>query len=712
MARQLATSIENSFIKGRITEATGLNFPENAVTDESNCTFLATGAVQRRKGIDYEPSATQNNATRTGGVMQTFVWTNVGGQVALDFLVQQVESLLYFFEISPSGNLSANRKTFSVNLATQKVSGSPSASTEPCQFAVGSGRLYVAHPYCDPFFIEYSPSGDSITVTSITIKTRDMIGVEDSLTVDERPSTLSSTHKYNLYNQGWYTDAKIKSASVTNVVTAWNTARSTYPSNADVWYLYKDTTEEVDWTYVDKYQLNNTPAAKGHYILDEFNKDRATASGISGIVGETSSYMRPSTVAFFSGRLFYSGVNYGAYGNKVYFSPVIERDAQFGMCYQASDPTIEDSVGLVSSDGGFFLVPDAGTILKLVTLKSSLVIFATNGIWSLGGSTGSGFLTDDFTVTFLGVIGFSSSTSFVDVEGAPVWWGDGGIYSLTADNLGSLQITPLTDKSIRSFYNSLGPVTKQNAQGSYNPTTKLVHWVYSSVEPTSTLEDYEYDTVLFLNTQTGAFYTWYIGTNPAVKIHGVLSVKGSDAQEIYIDVVDNASALVVDNTGATISVADSTLSTTSKVTKFVVSTVSSGSTYHTSFAIEQDVRYLDWYSYDSAGVDYSSYFVSGYKVHADAQRRFQSNYLTVITKNVPGASCFVEISWDWSTSGTNTLTYSRQQVYNARTNRDYQHRRLKMRGSGLAAQLRYESVSGAPFTIVGWSSTESATSGV
>jgi hypothetical protein len=37
--------VENSFINGLITEATGLNFPEKAVTETSDCIFDIDGSV-------------------------------------------------------------------------------------------------------------------------------------------------------------------------------------------------------------------------------------------------------------------------------------------------------------------------------------------------------------------------------------------------------------------------------------------------------------------------------------------------------------------------------------------------------------------------------------------------------------------------------------------------------------------------------------------
>jgi hypothetical protein len=49
-----ATLERNTFIKGLITEANPLTFPENASIDEDNFVLNRDGSRQRRNGMDYE----------------------------------------------------------------------------------------------------------------------------------------------------------------------------------------------------------------------------------------------------------------------------------------------------------------------------------------------------------------------------------------------------------------------------------------------------------------------------------------------------------------------------------------------------------------------------------------------------------------------------------------------------------------------------------
>ena len=203
MARQRFSAVENSFVRGRITEATFLNFPENAVTDEANCVFDETGYVERRLGLDFEENYTDLNLSDVATVRE-YYWRAVADDGTLSFIVVQYNSTVYFYDTSTEGSISDSRKSFTINLESYKAAGAPSTSEVTCEFASGLGKLFITHPYCDPLYVEYDETSDTISVSSITIETRDFEGLDDGLAIDTRPPTLSTAHRYNLYNQGWY----------------------------------------------------------------------------------------------------------------------------------------------------------------------------------------------------------------------------------------------------------------------------------------------------------------------------------------------------------------------------------------------------------------------------------------------------------------------------------------------------------------------------
>ena len=52
-----------TFVKGLITEASALSFPENASIDEDNFVLNRDGSRQRRLGFDYEESAVHTDTS-------------------------------------------------------------------------------------------------------------------------------------------------------------------------------------------------------------------------------------------------------------------------------------------------------------------------------------------------------------------------------------------------------------------------------------------------------------------------------------------------------------------------------------------------------------------------------------------------------------------------------------------------------------------------
>ena len=78
MARSAGIKVENNFTRGLITEATGLNFPENACVDTDNCEFESEGVVRRRKALDLEASSTLTVPVGTLGVTKEFEETETG----------------------------------------------------------------------------------------------------------------------------------------------------------------------------------------------------------------------------------------------------------------------------------------------------------------------------------------------------------------------------------------------------------------------------------------------------------------------------------------------------------------------------------------------------------------------------------------------------------------------------------------------------------
>lgn len=696
MPRQATVSTETNFRNGLITEATALNFPEAAVTETYDCEFNTDGSVTRRLGFDYEAGHGFVDINRTNVVVNTYLWKNVAGNGDLSLLVQQVGNVLHFYELSEDNSFSSGHISSTATL-TGAVAPASAVGVLEAQYCDGNGYLIVTHPLCDPVRISYNPTTQIISQVSITIQIRDFEGaVADPYDTTTRPTatlgTLDVNHLYNLYNQGW---------NVTNL-TAWDTAQTTMPSNADVMWRFKDTSNNFDASTaaINRVISGNTPAPKGHFVLDLANQNRNAASGLTGVASSGTGDQRPSTAAFFAGRVFYGGINTNKYNSNLYFTQIIERDDQYGKAYQVNDPTAEDLFDLLPSDGGVISIPEAGTIYKLFTVPGGLSVHSENGVWFITGSTGIGFTANDYTVQKIAEIPTLTHTSFVNVAGFPCWWNSEGIYIMSGQ--GQLpQIQSLTETKIKSFFQKIPLQAKRFARGIFHYTDAHIRWIYRSTEANTLTEQYEFDRVLNFNVTTGAFYPWTI-TPSDIKVNAIV-VSELHSGNVVIDNVVAGADNVVDSLGNQVVVYSSTGASTVPFDKYLISQSSGGSHLFT-FSSKINASFLDWAQFNG-GTDYDSYFITGYKLRNQGIRKFQSNFIRIFSRLENQVSYMFQGIWDFANTGSGTGRWSvNQLVTHTDTNYSTAGKRLKVRGHGLALQFKVGSVSQKPFDIIGWSS--------
>lgn len=502
-------------------------------------------------------------------------------------------------------------------------------------------------------------------------------------------------------------------------ILVWNLALNNFPSNADIWWYYKNASDVfAPSTTIANVPVINSPAPKGHYIVDAFNINRSLASGISGLTSLSTGGTRPSVGAFFQGRVFYGGVNYSQYNTNIYFSQTIETTAeQFGNCYQANDPTSDILFDLLPTDGGVISIQGVGTIIKMIALKTALLVFASNGVWAITGNQGIGFTANDYTVVPISDMKtIQSASSFVQVNETIMWWALNGIYTLNASNAQGIQIQNITTTTIDGFYNNIPNSCKLTAKGYYNPISFIVQWVYRSTDTDTIEEKYEFDRILNLNTVTNAFYPWTI-SDSSIKVNGIVVIESQGGNLEVVNVINDADN-VIDESGNQVVIFNFSGNVTS-IFKYVISKPN-GSSYSMSFGETFKDTYLDWQSL-AAGVDYESYLITGYAVHGQAQRFFQSNFVYVyadfdeddLTQN----SYTIQGIWNYANSGNSGDMSSQQRVTVQRADitkefYDVQKRRFKIRGRGLAVQLKLASSEGLPFSIIGWSKYETANQGI
>ena len=736
MPRSIGTSVENTFVNGLISEATALNFPEAAATNAIDCIFLPKGNVTRRLGYDFETGYSTTAVLNAEGAINSYLWQAAAGSGIYNIAVVQNGTVLLFYSVSSNGSLSSGFIA-KWDLSGWRVPGSPDPTGIEYQFASGSGYLFVVHPCITPTYFMYNPSSNTVTANAIQVQVRDFDGVNDGLAISTRPTnkvgsqntSVNYLHLYNLYNQGW---APFSSGGIINLqlpagspssqptpyyqsdpLRTWLGIRNDEPSNADVWWVLKDSLEYFQPSYASSINRGNTPAPKGYYILNAFAMDRSAASGISGIPVVTTYGIQPSAVAFHAGRVFYAGVNAQGFANQIYFSQIVTTTnttntnvpVQFGMCYQLNDPTCESLYSLLPTDGGVIKILDCGYIIKMVSMQSSLIIFASNGVWSISGSQGIGFSANDFTIRKVSAVPCISASSFIDANGIPMWWNTDGIYCVSgADALGQVQITSLTDKKIKTWYIDTIPAANvPYVHGYYDTLTKCCFWLYKQAALSDVASRYIYDSVLVFNTLTQAFYPWSVPTSGPT-FAGLVSIIGQGAQQVLQSVTTSTGVLVTDNNSNSVTTVVVQTMQMPSVVKYLTNY---GGSF--TFSEQKSNTYTDFATaLGSNALNYTSSFTSGYRIHGDGVKKFQANYLFVYLDNLlANNQLIVQSAYDYAVNSTTGLIGQRQVINSQVSAQSYTVKRLKLRGQGKSVQFMFQSIPGEPFSIVGWTVFES-----
>lgn len=639
MTQQSTTKAYNTFVKGIITEAGPLTFPENASLDEENCVLNRDGSRQRRLGLDFEDDFVLRTITLADDdALASFLWENAANDVANQLAVVQAGRTLFIFDAtkpSVSGNLLTTVDLSPYITGKTTISG-----------AAGLGYFFIDEGTTDPLYLSYNPATKQVVVTEYTMKIRDIFGVDDGLAVETQPASLSTAHNYNLLNQGWAT------AKITAYKEDVSTPSSVYPANSQQWFVGKDSSDNFTPALLKKHDFGTSPAPKGRYVIDAFARStsRNAASGLSTAADTETG--RPSVVGFGFERVFHAGVKSNVIAASetrpnmtgfVFYSRTLRSVKEASQYHTDADPTSEVDSDLVDTDGGFVNIPNSGPIHRLIQKDNAMLVFAENGIWMLEGDEG-GFRATANQVKKLSDFGVLSGSSIVDVEEAILYWNKGGIYLLGVDETsGRLSSKSISEDTIQTLYNSINKVAKTNAVGTFDPVNRRVSWLYNDEQ------DYDgvnfknrYNKELVLDLVLTAFYKNSISSylSPSPYVAGYLPTPDFLLREEGIR-----------SRGDTI--------TKYLTVQFLNPATDSASV---SFAYYRDPTFRDWKSLDGIGASFLSYVITGYEIFGDSAREKQVNYLTTHFKftetdvvasgndlvPVNPSGCYVQAQWDWA----------------------------------------------------------------
>lgn len=732
MAKTVAEKAYYTFVKGLHTEAGPLTFPPNTWQEGTNVIPNVTGALSKRTGINYESGYSLSTATntpteKTTGAYIADYWNTVGGSGGRNFLVVQRAGTVYFYD-NTSDTISTTIKSFTIDLSTYQVAGNPNVvGFAPIRCVSANGKLVIVSDSTTPILVTYNDTTDTISVATITIEIRDLYGVNDSLAVSTRPSSLTSEHNYNLLNQGWDSTK----------MTAYAALGGGYPSNAQSWTAAKDSNDDFSPALLNKQDFGTSPAPRGRFVLDLFNRDRTTASGVSGITTETE-YYRPSTCTFFAGRAWYAGIQSATLSSWVLFSQVADTDDKYGNCYQDADPTSEVVSDLVATDGGVIPIQDAGNILRIVTAYNSILVFADNGVWQILGSSDSGFSATAYEVRKLSNIGCIGHDSIVEAEQIVMYWSSDGIWALKPNDAGSFDIVSATDTTIKTEFENIPKQALSFAKSAYLLNEKTVYWLYNSSTTQDGITDrFKRDKLLCFDVRLGAFYTITVSSlaTDSPLIVGAVVTKTGTNSTVTFNVVDASENQVVVGADTVVATINTTVTQPSNVVFVTLVPVSSGASYKLTFSGFEDgttqaARWVDWYTANTAGITYDAYIVTGYDMGAEQkqggaklmQGLYFTSYMNRTEEGIDGSgnpindsSCTMQSRWDWTDSSVANKWSTAQQCY--------RHKRMfnvaapsatyddgypvvvaksKIRGRGRAVHFKLQGAAGKDMQIVGW----------
>ena len=697
MPQSLIQRTVNTFVKGLITEASELTFPESASVDELNCSLERDGTRRRRQALTYEDNYVLSDVVvPQGALVQTLDWYNVAGQPNLEFLVVQVNNTLYFYEKS-ADPLSANKYADTVNLDNFSASNNLSPSDERIQVTSLNGTLIVASPAINTFYVSFDTSAQTFSESVISFKERDFEwqGTDNEVTNEyfSNDSSPSSRRTYDAKNVGW----------------GQGGGPSTYTyALTHAWYAGKDANGAFSATDWEEIYSGSSLAANGHFVVNVFSKNR------SGLTTEVET-ARFRTVAAYAGRVFYAGIDSAKNGGKVYFSRLTERMADVGNCFQVYDPTSEIISDLLDTDGGVVIIPDAHNIRKLHVIGASLLVFAENGVWAVAG-VDNVFRATEYAITRISDTGLTNENSFIVADGLPTWWSKTGIYAIQqGESLNVPSAVNLSLESIQTFWNKIPNEKKAQVHVEYDKINQRVFWFYPDANETV---DYKYNNIIILDLALRAFYPWRIEDQDANTsyIIGSSYYAGLGATSTETQVVNGADTIINGSDTVIATLYRDYLQGDSEIKVLV----RDGTTGKMTFATFRGFTYLDW-----GTADYKSYAEAGYDFMGDMTSFKTAPYVTTymrVTEDgyvasgagydfINPSSCLMSVSWNLSkANSTPREIYKLKDVpvvdpnalgsFNYPT--DTVVTKSKVRGRGRSMKLRFESAAGKDFHLVGY----------
>jgi len=689
---------QNAFVKGLITEATPLNFPENASLSEENFVLNKEGSRQRRLGMDYEEGNGITSIPFTSDTtldLETFTWKSASNSKAFDIAVVKIGQRFYFYD----GNtdvVSAKplNQGQSITIPAPAPSGK-SIEAVKYDFAFINGYMVVTNNSQFVYTLEFDLTAEldglrSITLDAKRLKIRDLFGIEEpNIPDDFRPALLTTEHEYNLRNQGWLPALSCAYEGVPSgiVDSIQHTFSSTglYPSNSDMVWANKTGDRITDPLALGSYDpaellkatYGNMEAPKGHYILDLFDRGVSRDAVFDGNL--TEPFIKEGTaggitaVSDFMGRAVYAVNEVGVVsgddesprvGSMILFSQAKDKLSALTKCHTDLDPTSGDEFANLATDGGFIIITGLGHVNSIQSHSNSLFILSDRGVWQINGGDRL-FSMTNVNQNNITNVGSLNKRSVVVAEQSLLYFSDGGIYSV--DGLGDdgkqAKVTNITQDTIQSLYDEIPSTNKAQTVSYYDRFTRQIKWLYADKAMPN--PNY-YNTELLYDLNLQAFSLSKIKeTSPALNSPYVIGFLERPA----LLQNDSEEAVTVQNVPVEANGIPVTVST-----RVVEEEVESSNKYwviqqsdvQNNLTVSQynNVLFKDWEEFDGVGVDANAFLLTGSATAGTSAVFKRLPYITshmrrTGTTFLPDgegfksdnpSSCSLQVQWEWTDS--------------------------------------------------------------
>jgi hypothetical protein len=350
---------------------------------------------------------------------------------------------------------------------------------------------------------------------------------------------------------------------------------------------------------------------------------------------------RPTCTAFWSGRGWYSGIQDPLFTSRLYYSQIIQEDAQYGKCYQVADPTDKRISDLVDSDGGVLVIPEMGAPLRIIPLGNSIIVYATNGVWQVGPGQSGFFSPTSYSIRHITSAGLVSPQAVASVDDAPFYCGYNDIWNIVQEpQTGQLTANNITEKTTHSLYT--GIVAKQFIKLRFDDLNRRIFLLYRDNLLT---QNYAYNRALILDLRLGGItkYNFHMSSTTFV-----------------------TDLVVIRNL----------FTSPDKLIMFG----------HLSGALQTSTWKFNAVAYDDLGIVYKAYLLTNYELGGSPTRRKQAPYVWVYSKRtetgyrnssvgglgaatgseyvpINDSSTYLQTRWDWSDNSISGKWGNPQQVY-------------------------------------------------